>query len=235
MLALFHAFSLKSMQLQRAIKSGDDSLVDLLDRDMENIVASILAYRAQSTLEIYMQFQFLINLIRQEADDSACVVRDARAMSLLLDRYFSDAQDAAADTALIPSGPEKPAEPPLFELTGGLSDVILDSMSDEVVVVTRDYRYLYANAAHASAAAKKPIELVGKHVSEVIGEQRFEGRARAKLDRCLAGDALAYEYTLEERGGQRVDCKMMPIRGAEGEVLGVLIVTRDVTRSALAA
>jgi hypothetical protein len=104
LLALFHAFSLKSTQMQRAIKTGNDDLVGLLDRDMESIVAAILAYRARSTLEIYMQLQFLISMIRQEADDSACVARDANAMSALLDRYFSDAHGAATDAVLIASG-----------------------------------------------------------------------------------------------------------------------------------
>lgn len=234
-MALFHAFSLKSTQMQRAIKTGDDNLVGLLDRDMETIVAAILAYRAGSTLEIYMQFQFLINMIRQEADDSACVARDARAMSTLLDRYFSDAHSAASDAVLISAKPQQNVGPPLFSQAGSLSEVILDSMSDEVLVVTRDYRYLYANAAHAKSAARKPIELVGKHVSDVIGTQRFESRARAKLDDCFSGDVVSYEYTLDECGDQLIDCKMTPIRGAQGEVLGALVVARDITRNALAA
>lgn len=221
--------------MQRAIKSGNDDLVGLLDRDMENIVAAILAYRAGSTLEIYMQLQFLTNLIRQEVDDGACVARDARAMSVLLDRYFSDAHGAATDAVLIASRPPAQAEPPLFAHAGGLSDVILESMTDHVAVVTRDYRYLYANSAHASALSRKPLELVGKHISEVIGSQRFENRARAKLDGCFAGNYVSYEYTLEEDGDRLIGCQMTPVRGAQGEVLGALVQVRVTARSTLTA
>jgi PAS domain-containing protein len=234
LLALFHAFSLKSTQMQRAIKTGNDDLVGLLDRDMESIVAAILAYRARSTLEIYMQLQFLISMIRQEADDSACVARDANAMSALLDRYFSDAHGAATDAVLIASRPPEP-ELPLFAHSGGLSDVILESMTDHVAVVTRDYRYLYANTAHAAALSRKPIELVGKHIREVIGSQRFENRARANLDGCFAGNSLSYEYTLEDQGDHLIGCKMTPVRGAKGEVLGALVQVRVAVRSALTA
>ncbi|WP_348626962.1 hypothetical protein [Rhizobium sp. SEMIA4064] len=69
MLALFHAFSMKCTQIQRAIKLGDDELVGSLDRELEPLVTAILAYKATSLLEMYMQLQFMSNLIREESDD----------------------------------------------------------------------------------------------------------------------------------------------------------------------
>lgn len=174
MLALFHAFSMKCNQIQRAIKLGDDELVASLDRELEPLIAAILAYKATSLLEIYMQLQFMNNLIREESDDRSRVMRNSASLSVLIDRYFGGANEAAGEVLRAFSS-EKIERDDVFGFEDGsvLNDVILDSLPDRVAVVTRDYRYLYSNAANFEFMKSKSMELVGRHISEFIGSEDF--------------------------------------------------------------
>lgn len=231
MLELFYAFSLKSTQIQHAIKRGDDKLVVELDRELEPLVTAILAFRAETSLEIYMQLQFMVSLVRHSAEDRSCVERSAAALSTLLDRYFHGANVAAADMLLTMAREDEKPETPIFAHEGGLSDVILDSLPDRVAVLTRDYRYLYSNAANAKYLHSKPLELVGRHIVEFIGTPRFDGRVRAKLDSCFSGEIVDYIYKQRTKTDRlkAKRCRMTPVRGSTGEVLGALVILQEAT------
>jgi PAS domain-containing protein len=230
LLALFHAFSMKCLEIQRAIRMGDDALVGLLDRELEPIVAAILAYNAKSSLEIYMQLQFMNNLIRREADDRSRVIRNTSAFSVLLHRYFSGSKDAAAEALFLSSGEKPDSDASVFNNGDVLSDIILDSLPDRIAVVTRDYRYLYSNAANDAWLKVKPLELLGRHLTDVIGEEWFEQSVKHKLDACFSGENIDYvcrSYFTGE-ADRVIRCRMTPLRAEKGEIIGALLVLRDV-------
>jgi PAS domain-containing protein len=232
LLALFHAFSLKSAQIQQAIRLGDDELVTSLDHDIETLVAAILGYTARSTLEIYMQLQFMVNLVREAPDDRSSVTRNTDALTSLLNRYFAGAKNAAAE-AMLSSAPtiEVPqaAPPEPFSQLTSLSDAILDGLEERVAVVTRDYCYLYCNDALARSYSRRPIELVGQHVVDFMGDRIFEARARPKLDSCFSGETVSYKFYQNDDEKNAMRCKMTPMRSETGEILGALVVLRAVS------
>src|ERR1700754_1485917 len=167
---------------------GDDVLVATLDRELAPLVATILAYRACNMLEVYMQLQFMSNLIRQEADDQTSVMRNCSALTTLLHRYFAGAEVAVMD-ALLSASAGADRGNAVFGDDQVLSDLVLDSLPDRVAVITRDYRYLYSNAANNAYLNTKQMDLLGRHLSEFIGVERFEQRAKHKLDACFAGES----------------------------------------------
>ena len=223
MLALFHAFSTKCNQIQRAIKLGDDELV-------ASLIAAILAYKATSLLEIYMQLQFMNNLIREESDDRSRVMRNSASLSVLIDRYFGGANEAAGEVLRAFSS-EKIDRDDAFGLeeSSVLNDVILDSLPDRVAVVTRDYRYLYSNAANSEFLKSKPMELVGRHISEFVGAEDFENSLKAKLDACFTGEKAEclYPSYRQIEPGKVFHCTMTPLR-AKTEVIGALLVMHEI-------
>ncbi|CAN7314814.1 PAS domain-containing protein [Rhizobium rhizogenes] len=235
MLALFHAFSTKCAQIQRAIKLGDDELVSSLDRELEPLIAAIMAYKANSLLEMYMQLQFMSNLIREESDDRSRVMNNSASLSLLIDRYFGGASEAAADVlmAFSTDKDEHESQVPGFDEDNVLNDVILDSLPDRVAVITRDYRYLYSNAANSESLKSKPIELVGRHLAEFIGSECFESSFRSKLDACLAGETVDCLYPVQRPSdtGKTMQCHMTPLRATRprGEVIGALLIVHEVS------
>ncbi|MDK4701367.1 MULTISPECIES: PAS domain-containing protein [unclassified Rhizobium] len=230
MLALFHAFSTKCNQIQRAIKLGDDELVASLDRELEPLIAAILAYKATSLLEIYMQLQFMNNLIREESDDRSRVMRNSASLSVLIDRYFGGANEAAGEVLRAFSS-EKIDRDDAFGLeeSSVLNDVILDSLPDRVAVVTRDYRYLYSNAANSEFLKSKPMELVGRHISEFVGAEDFENSLKAKLDACFTGEKAEclYPSYRQIEPGKVFHCTMTPLR-AKADVIGALLVMHEI-------
>lgn len=231
MLALFHAFSTKCNQIQRAIKLGDDELVASLDGELEPLVAAILAYKARSLLEVYMQMQFLNNLIREESDDRSQVMRNSASLSVLIDRYFGSASESATDVLMAFSANREERDD-LFSFDEGsvLNDVILNSLPDRVAVVTRDYRYLYSNAANSEFLKSKPIELVGRHLSEFVDSESFESSVKTKLDACFAGETVecVYPSCRQVEPGKEFHCSMTPLR-AKAEVIGALLVMHEVS------
>ncbi len=234
MLTLFHAFSMKCVRIQRAIKAGNDELAAALDRELDPLVGAILAYQATSLIEIYMQLQFMSSLIRREAGDSGCVERHSEALSLLLRRYFSGAKEAAAEALICLSSEDPEPEAGVFSNGNVLSDILLDRHPDRVAVFTRDYRYMYSNAANNAWLKVKPLELLGRHLVDVIGAEWFEQRVKQKLDACFSGDAVDYvcrSYFVDE-SDRIMRCHMTPLRTAKDEIVAALIVFRDVDVSA---
>ncbi|MDR9803441.1 PAS domain-containing protein [Rhizobium hidalgonense] len=230
MLELFRAFSLRCTQIEEAIRLGDDRRVTALDRYVEPLVEAILAHRAVNLLEVYMQLQFVTHLIAQDADDSASVNEHTMVLSYLLDRYFG----THGPDWRVPSPQDVRIEPPpayVPDTDNGqfLNAVILDSMPDRVAVLTRDYRYLYSNPANSAHLNRKPMELIGRHICEFIGEERFAECAKHKLDACFAGGQIDYTYerSAVSEGSRQVRCRMSPLRDAGGTVIGALIVMHD--------
>ncbi len=230
MLALFHAFSTKCNQIQRAIKLGDDELVASLDSELEPLIAAILAFKATSLLEIYMQLQFMNNLIREEADDRSRVMRNSASLSGLIDRYFGGANEAAGEVLRTFSS-EKIGRDDVFGFEEGsfLNDVILDSLPDRVAVITQDYRYLYSNAANSEFLESKPMELVGRHISEFVGCEYFESSVKPRLNACFAGEKVEclYPSHREIEPGKVFHCTMTPLR-TKAEVIGALVVMHEI-------
>ncbi|PZM13224.1 diguanylate cyclase [Rhizobium tubonense] len=230
MLALFHAFSTKCALMRRAVNTGDDELAYALDRELGPLFTAIIEYRASSALEIYMQLQFVSNIIRDEADDRASVIRNAQALSVLIDRYFAGSSAPASDSLVVL--PALKTDPDAEEFDRGrlLNDTILDSLPDRVVVVTRDYRYLYSNAANGEYRKMKPIELIGRHVKEFIGSEFFEQTAKQKLDACFAGENIDHVFRddMTETSGMALRCRMTPLRDDKGGIFAALLTLQDV-------
>lgn len=238
MLTLVETFSLKCVQLQQAIRSADDALVRLLDREIEPLIATILAHKAENALEIYIQLQFVNNLILEGGDDRSCVLRHAAAMAVLLDRYFASTGDYSD---VIDERSERGATDVLRMPVDDhlLNEAILDSLPDRIAVITSDYRYLYSNPVNSAYLGRSAMELVGRHIVEFIGPQRFEERVKGKLDGCFSGQTLDYVYDRQRAVGPAATmrCRMTPLRAATGKVLGATIFLQEigVTAGVLAA
>ncbi|MBN9056920.1 MAG: PAS domain-containing protein [Rhizobiales bacterium] len=236
MKALVELFWFKYSQLQHAVKAGNRKLVSMLDKEIEPALMAVLQKEAGDAPELRSQFQFVVDLLREEADDRSCVLRQAHNFKLLLDRYFGTEETARPFGLGLAGGPRPALAPRLVE-DGLLNEAILDSLPDRVAVITPDYRYLYSNPRNAERLSEKPIDLVGRHIVEFIGTQRFEGRVKRHLDRCFAGEVVEYDYTSSRRGNAPMRCRMTPCMSAAGNVLGAILVLQEVleTRDPMAA
>ncbi|HXV29476.1 MAG TPA: PAS domain-containing protein, partial [Sinorhizobium sp.] len=182
--------------------------------------------KASSVEDARLQFQFLVDMLRVEADDFSCVLRHSQLLRSLIDRYF--AATGAADLAGLDFDrtPRLPSKGRADD--GLLNEAILDSIPDRIAVITPDYRYLYTNPANASHLASKPMDLIGRHIVEFIGLQRFEERVKSYLDRCFAGEVVDYTFAKSAEGRNVVvRCRMTPCLSSTGKLIGAILVIQE--------
>lgn len=233
---LIELFWFKYSQMQYAVKVADEHLIGILDRELDPILKAVYDRKAASVEEARLQFQFLVDVLRAEADDLTCVLRHSQLLRSLIDRYFAatGADDLAGlDLERTPKLPKRGRAD-----EGLLNEAILDSFPDRIAVITPDYRYLYTNRANASHLGSKPIDLISRHIVEFIGLQRFEQRVKACLDRCFAGEIVDYSFSKTVGGSTiLVRCRMTPCLSSKGRVIGAILVIQEQSdrRRAIAA
>jgi PAS domain S-box-containing protein len=121
---------------------------------------------------------------------------------------------------------------PLIERARAQAVLQLISTNAPVVLSSQDResRIVYANRAFAARWSAEPAEMVGKHLSEVIGDDAFE-LARPHIDRVLNGETVQFELTLpyRELGSRFVRVSCAPDRGGDGTIRGYLSAVSDLT------
>jgi PAS domain-containing protein len=225
--ALIELFWFKYSQLQYAVKSGDDLLISILDREIDPVLTAIYEEKAGNVHDARMQFQFVLDLLRKEADDVSSVLRQREALQTLADRYFSTGSNEIAGQSWKSPAPVVALKGRADE--GFLNEAILDCLPDRVAVITPDYRYLYSNPLNAARLEERPMDLVGRHIVEFVGIQRFEQRVKPNLDRCFSGELV--DYTFAKDVGNRtvvVRCRMTPCMSGTGKVIGAILVLQEI-------
>lgn len=118
-----------------------------------------------------------------------------------------------------------------------LHEEIVRQTTDRISVIGTDFRYKFTNAANAAYYGRQPEDFIGLHVSELIGSERFGGRARGQFEACFGGQSIEYEHELVDAQGENrfLRVRMDPYREADGELTGAIVVLRDVTTASLMA
>ncbi len=222
--AMFEAVSLKNLQLQQAIRNGDDQLVRMLDREIDPMIATLISYRAEDLNDIYLQMRLLTKLLREDADDVSCVLRHASMLSLLVERYFG------------PRRSQQSPAPGAFEtrqLRDGddeqLNEVILNNLPERVAVVTRDYRYLFANTAMASMLGMRQIELIGLSVFDLGLAAGCHDWLQEALDSAFAGRSGSFVARMSAATVTGdVPGRFSPLRSGDGSISGAILTLGEI-------
>ncbi len=232
--SLIELFWFKYTQLQQAARAGDDLLMEILGHELDPVLIAIHEEVATDVADARLQFQFVLDLLRKEADDVSSVLRQRSALVALADRYFGEAGYAPAEAESL----SIPAVRRARMDEGFLNEAILDCMPDRIAVITRDYRYLYTNPINAARLEERPMDLVGRHVVEFVGIQRFETRVKPNLDKCFSGELVDYTFAKDVDGRTVVvRCRMTPCRSGTGKIIGAILILQEIAdrRRAIAA
>jgi two-component system, cell cycle sensor histidine kinase and response regulator CckA len=112
------------------------------------------------------------------------------------------------------------------ENTAGLR-IVTASARVGLVVVDKEHRYVFANAAYSSILGL-PNELVGKRLADVLPDA-YEERIRPRLDRAFAGARMDYELRIPTSAAP-IHCAVNYEPVMEGNrVTSVAIVVMDIS------
>ena len=112
---------------------------------------------------------------------------------------------------------------------------VFDNAPDRIVILGRDYRYRRVNPEFAQLVGLPPEKIVGMTVAEVWDDEAYFAQVKPRLDRCFAGEHVAYEEWFETRIGRfYISQTYSPLRLGTDRVEAALIIARPLTEHMLA-
>jgi PAS domain S-box-containing protein len=124
-------------------------------------------------------------------------------------------------------GVEHGALPPLApELMGAL----LDNITARVAVVGRDHCFIYANREALAFFGRPPDEVMGQHLSKVLGEAAYAGYL-PWAERLFSGESLRWQGWVEypTHGRRFLQETMVPFASDGKDVQAIIVFGRDHT------
>lgn len=108
--------------------------------------------------------------------------------------------------------------------------LIADNLPGLVSHFDLGLRYRFANEGYRVWFGADPAELVGRHVTELIGEEDFASE-REYFERARAGEIVTYEHTFATRGREprHALATLVPDRDESGRVAGLIALAIDIT------
>ncbi len=110
-----------------------------------------------------------------------------------------------------------------------LTAQFFESAPDGVCIVERDYRYRRANPIYARRWGMPAERIVGMHVADLLGVDRFERTLKPNLDRCFAGEEVLFDWSSESSPRRYFAVSYSPLRSGSEDVEAALVIQRDVT------
>ena len=107
---------------------------------------------------------------------------------------------------------------------------LVESIDDVVFRLDRDQKCVDVFGRWLQREGFHPGDFLGRTTAEIVAPGPAAVHERANL-RALAGETVTYEWTREShRGTRHMQTTLSPLRGAHGEVAGIVGVGRDITQ-----
>ena len=216
---LVELFWAKYAELKAATAADELEKVEYLDREISGLLQTIFDAKASSLVDIRRQFSFAIALLNEEAEDLSCVRYNSHMINELVNRYLlASEQDGSNEDGSLDSPRDAIVNTSLF-----------DNISERITIISPAYRVSYSNSANAGRHNKQPSELIGLHLAEVVGFQRFQSGFKDHIDRALAGEIVTYTYADDYNGQTVVNrCRLSPYYDGGTVTAGVMMVVSEI-------
>ncbi len=113
--------------------------------------------------------------------------------------------------------------------------LVTDALPGLVTYMDREYRYHFSNQAYRHWFGIDPASMIGRTASEIFGAAQFAQR-QGFVDQALKGQSTVFEGPVETPAGVRhIRVVMVPDRGPDGEVRGIVTLSTDVSEQLAAA
>jgi PAS domain S-box-containing protein len=107
--------------------------------------------------------------------------------------------------------------------------LLIDSIPAFISYIDSEQRYVLANALYAAFFGKGLREIIGRHISEVLGDEAYQN-VRTHVEAALRGQRQSYEYALPHAGETRYLRAMYVPHIENCEVKGIFVLAIDITK-----
>jgi PAS domain S-box-containing protein len=114
--------------------------------------------------------------------------------------------------------------------------LVTDHASIFICQIDREHRFSFVNRAYARRYELEPQDITGRKIQDILGPSAFQV-IRGRLDAAFDGFRQEFESELQYAtlGRRWVHVVYEPLRGVDGEVIGIVSVLSDITERQLAA
>ncbi|MBW4622881.1 MAG: PAS domain S-box protein [Cyanosarcina radialis HA8281-LM2] len=109
---------------------------------------------------------------------------------------------------------------------------IFATTPDSIALVDPTYTYQMVNQAYLRRFQKRPGEIIGHSIAEIVGNQVFETECKPRLDRALAGERvqfyLWYDFPITKH--RYLSITYTPYLETDRTISGVTVSIRDMTK-----
>lgn len=197
-----------------------------LDQLTQSQLNTVKEYKPKNIEELKAKFRFFI---RKLTSDSTEISDSFSIQSLvhMLDQDFTT-------SGILPAKPDSTqdtisSDENKFKLLSAYD--LVSKSHDRISIIDTDYKYVNTSDKNCKFYDKASNYLIGKHVIDIIGKERFENRAKHFFKKCFAGQKQEYFHSLEINGNERImSCQMSPLYNVEASVFGTMVTMSDVTK-----
>ncbi|PSB57213.1 hypothetical protein C7B77_09135 [Chamaesiphon polymorphus CCALA 037] len=108
---------------------------------------------------------------------------------------------------------------------------IFATTPDLIALVDPTYTYQMVNQAYLRRFQKRPGEIIGYPIAEIVGKEVFETECKPRLDRALAGERVQFDlwYDFPIAKQRYLSITYTPYRETDRSIAGVMVSIRDIT------
>lgn len=127
--------------------------------------------------------------------------------------------------------PDRGGKSPVFPLDPTLLGALLDHSTTQVGIFGRDHVYQYANQELLDGLGRSWDQVVGQHLSTVMGPELYVRRYARLSERLFAGETLRWSGWLGEpgQGWRFLKEALVPFAPVDGVVQSVAVFRNDLT------
>ena len=223
---LVQSFNELSAKLSAKIEKNESvAAVQELDKNISEILERIREYEPNSFQELKAKLKFFIDELHLE-HGRKCTSFALNSITDILEKDFSfRLMKPLHSVEDIHSNSVDERERKINNAYN-----LVTQSTQRLSIIDLKFRYLNTSQTNGLFYQTKPKDVVGKHVGELIGQRRFENRAKRFFEKCFSGIRQEYFHTLEAEDDVRLmQCQMLPLRGSGGAVFGSIVAMNDIT------